>query len=384
VRRWVIASLLLIAAALATGCGTTEPTHTTTASDDLTVYTALPMRGAQAPRSRDVIDGERLALILADGKIGPYTIKLRSLDDSTPKKAGWDPEATLEAVKLAVQDPSTIAFVGDLDAGATALSLPKTNDSDLLQVIPAATYDGFTGGDGHAPGEPDKYQPTGRRTFAAVALSDEIQSRLIADTMKEQSCEKVAVLRAPTGFDASLAELLERTVKHRGMEVVRDDKVADDDPDTHAKIAEKLVKDDVDCATFAASPSDAPGPLLQAIHAAAPNVRFVLPAALADDAVARSLGPAAPLTTIVGPPPAGPRLSAAFERQFGRRPGPWAAYGYDAMQRTLKAIGSAGTGGNDRRAVIAAFLHQPVTPPRIAVWRAGDAGLELDRELPQA
>jgi branched-chain amino acid transport system substrate-binding protein len=374
----------MLAALFVAGCGTSEPAHTTTASDDLTVYTALPMRGAQAPRSRDVIDGERLALLLADGTVGDYSVKLRSLDDSTVKKQGWDPEATLDAAKLAVDDPSTIAFIGDLDAGATALSLPKTNARDLLQVIPAATYDGFTGGDGHAPGEPDKYQPSGRRTFAAVALSDEVQSRIVADTLKDQGCEKVAVLRAPTGFDASLAELLGRTVKHRGMDVADVDKVADDEPDTHVKMAEKVVKAQADCVTFAGSPSDAPGPLLRAIHAAAPAMRFVLPAALADDAVARSLGPAAPLTTIVGPPPAGPRFAAAFERQFGRRPGPWSAYGYDAMHRTLKAIATAGARGNDRRAVISAFLRQPRTAPPIALWRPTAQGLQLERELPQA
>jgi branched-chain amino acid transport system substrate-binding protein len=382
VRRWVLTSLLVTL--VAAGCGTSEPTHTTTASDDLTIYTALPMRGAQAPRSRDVIDGERLALMLADGKVGPYSVRLRSLDDSTVKKDGWDPQATLDAVKLAVEDPSTIAFIGDLDAGATALSLPKTNEREVLQVIPAATYDGFTGGDGHAPGEPDKYQPSGKRTFAAVALSDEVQSRLIADALKEQDCQRVAVLRAPTGFDASLAELLETTVKHRGMEVVDDAKVPDDDPDTHAKMAEKLVKAQAQCATFAGSPADAPGPLLRTLHGAVPGMRFVLPAALAQDAAASSLGPAAAQTTIVGPPPAGPRLSAAFEHQFGRKPGPWAAYGYDAMHRALKAIQAAGSRGNDRRAVVAAFLRQPRSTPKVALWRPSDTGLILERELPQA
>jgi branched-chain amino acid transport system substrate-binding protein len=382
VRRWVITSLLLTL--FAAGCGTEEPAHTTTVSDDLTIYTALPMRGAQAPRARDVIDGERLALILADGSVGPYSVRLRSLDDSTVKKAGWDPQATLDAVQVAVDDPSTIAFIGDLDAGATALSLPKTNARDVLQVIPAATYDGFTGGDGHAPGEPDKYQPSGQRTFASLGLSDELQSRLIADTMEEQDCRRVAVLRAPTGFDASLAELLETTSKHRGMQVVDDAKVADDDPDTAAKVAEKLVSAQAQCVTFAANPSDAPGPLLRTIHAVAPGMRFVLPAALADDAVAASLGPAAPQTTIVGPPPAGARLSAAFEHQFGRKPGPWASYGYDAMHRALKAIQAAGTRGNDRRAVVAAFLHEPRSIPRMALWSASAEGLALERELPQA
>ena len=44
--------------------------------------------------------------------------------------------------KTAAQDPSTIAYLGDLDSGATAVSLPLINAAGILQVSPASPYIG--------------------------------------------------------------------------------------------------------------------------------------------------------------------------------------------------------------------------------------------------
>ncbi len=381
-RPWALTGVL---AALLVGCGGAgDPQPTTTASDDLTVYSALPAHGPQAPRARDVLDGQRLALLDVRGSVGPYTVRLRPVEDSTAKKQGWDPETTLDAAHAAVEDPSTIAFVGDFDAAATALSLPKTNERDLLQVSPATTYDGFTGGDGKAPGEPDKYQPSGKPTFGRIAFSDADQARAIAEEMLRLGCHRIAILSAPSAFDASLAELIETAAVHRGLKVSYDEQVRDSDPKTLDEAAAAVVEAATDCATFVGGPADAPGPLLRALHAADPTLRLVAPAALADDDVAREIGSASMATTIVGPPPPRRGFVAAFERRFGRTPGAWAAYGYDAMRRVLRAIADAGVRGNDRRAVIEAYLGAPAPPPRMALWRPTTDGLELERELPQA
>ena len=61
------------------------------------------------------------------------------------------------------------AYVGEFDSGATAISVPITNEASFVQVSPAATAVGLTklvpGAD---KGEPDKYYPSGDRTFARV------------------------------------------------------------------------------------------------------------------------------------------------------------------------------------------------------------------------
>jgi hypothetical protein len=112
-----------------------------------------------------------------------------------------------------------------------------------------------------------------------------------------------------------------------------------------------------------------------------PGLWMVAPAALADDGVARSLGPAAASVAIVGPPQPDAGFTARFARQFGRPPGPWAPYGHDAMRRVLLAIERAGQEGNDRRAVVDAYLALPDPPQRLGLWRGSPKGLVHDRDL---
>lgn len=386
------AVVAVVSAAALGGCGSSEPQQTVTSSNVLTVYTALPEHGPQAGRARDVLDGERLALLLAEGSAGSFSVRLRPLsdaaapepDDEDEEPQGWEPEAALEAAEAAVDDPETIAFVGNFDTGATALTLPATNAKDVLQVSPAATYGGFTGEAGSAPGEPEKYQPSKRPTFGRIATPDPVQARTMADVLAEGGCRRVALLRAPNAFDESLGRLFEKAAVNRGLRIAFDEQVRDEDPESHQRMAEKVAASGAGCATFVAGPADAPASLLRALHVAAPSLRIVAPFGLADDDIARALGPAAAVTTIVGPPPPGPRLTAAFERRFGRPPGPWAAYGYEAMRRVLRAIDAAGPRGNDRRAVVEAYLALEPPAAGLALWKPTAQGLVLDRELPRS
>jgi branched-chain amino acid transport system substrate-binding protein len=368
------------------GCGASVPETTVATADDLVIYSALPEHGPQAPRARDVLDGERLALLLADGRAGAFHVQLRPLDDSEakadPDEAGWTPETTLQAAKAAVEDPGTIAFIGDFDNGATALSLPQTNQEDLLQVSPASTYGGFTGGPGSAPGEPDKYEPSGAPSFGQTAAMDPVQARAVVSVLADGGCERLAILRAPDGFNDSLGRLIAKDATARGLHVALDEQMRDRDAPAHAKMADKVVEAGAQCATFVGGTSDAPAGLVGALHNADPDLRIALPMGLADDGVAADIGPASQVTTIIGPPPPDARFVDAFKERFGRRPGPWAAYGYDAMRRVLRAIEVAGTRGNDRRAVVDAYLRQGPPEQRLALWDAGPTGLRLREELP--
>jgi branched-chain amino acid transport system substrate-binding protein len=385
--RAVVCALACAAASmLAVGCGASEPETTVATADDLVIYSALPGHGPQAPRAKDVLDGERLALLLADGRAGAFTVQLRPLDDSDPKadpeELGWTPETTLKAAKTAVEDPGTIAYIGDFDNGATALALPVTNQDDLLQVSPASTYAGFTGGPGSAPGEPDKYEPSGSGTFGPIAAADPVQARAVAGALADGGCTKLAILKAPDGFDDSLARLIEKDATARGLRVVLDEQVRDEDAPAHAKVADKVVESGARCATFVAGPGDAPASLVAALHNADPRLAIVLPMGLADDTVAADIGPASAVTTIVGPPPPEGGFAQSFRERFGREPGPWAAYGYEAMRRVLRAISVAGQHGNDRRAVVDEYLRLGPPEQRLALWDAGPSGLVLRHELP--
>jgi ABC-type branched-subunit amino acid transport system substrate-binding protein len=55
-------------------------------------------------------------------------------------------------------------------------------------------------------------------------------------------------------------------------------------------------------------------------------------------------------------PPAGQRFIRAFTKRYGREPGRYAAYGYEAMAAVLDSIRRAGDQGDDRDAVVDAFF----------------------------
>lgn len=367
------------AALLAAGCGGAG-SGSSTGTDALTVYSSLPLEGPGAARSRDVIAGEKLALAERHGAVGPYTISFRSLDDAAPG-TGWQPAATVTAARQAAADTGTIAYLGDFEAAATALSLPTTNAAGILQISPASSYAGFVGGESTTPGEPEKYEPSGHPTFGRIAPSDAEQADAIARIMGDGGCRRIALLHAPSAFDASLTRLVGEAAQRRSMRVVLDDHVRPD-PGAHRKAAQEVADSGAQCATFSGDVADDPAGLLRAVHASAPRVALVTPMALADDDVARALGPAGPVTTMLGPAPPDRRFAAAFRSELGRAPGPWAEYGYAAMRRALQAIARAGGKGNDRRAVIGAYFRLPPAREPVAAWRPTPRGMGSGHVLP--
>src|SRR5687768_282931 len=129
----------------------------------LTIYSSLPLQGTSRGQSEAVIAGERLALEeLAPGnKVGNFTIKYVSLDDSTAQNPGTADEGqTAQNARKAASDKTTIFYLGEFNSGGTKVSLPILNKAGIPQISPANTYVGLTTDKpGSEPGEPDKYYP---------------------------------------------------------------------------------------------------------------------------------------------------------------------------------------------------------------------------------
>src|SRR5919108_229630 len=142
----------------------------------LTIYSSLPLQGDSRPQSEDVVAGEKLALEEAGGKVGNFTIKYVSLDDATAAAGKWDPAQTSSDARKAAQDKSTIAYLGEFNSGASAISIPILNEANVLQISPSNTYVGLTRAEGADKGEPDKYYPAGKRTYGRVVPADHIQA----------------------------------------------------------------------------------------------------------------------------------------------------------------------------------------------------------------
>ena len=131
---------------------------------ELTIYSSLPLQGPARTQAVATVNGAKLALEQAGGKVGNFKVSYKSLDDSTAQAGGWEPGATSANARKAAGDDSTIGYIGEFNSGATAVSLPILNESGVAQVSPGNTAVGITSDDpGAEPGEPDKYYPSGDR-----------------------------------------------------------------------------------------------------------------------------------------------------------------------------------------------------------------------------
>ncbi|HEV2773963.1 MAG TPA: hypothetical protein VGV90_00080, partial [Solirubrobacteraceae bacterium] len=159
----------------------------TVSGTTLTIYSSLPLQGTSRGQSEAVINGERLALEEVNNKVGNFNIKYVSLDDSTAQNPGTADEGkTAQNARQAIRDKSTIFYLGEFNSGGTKVSLPILNKAGIPQISPSNTYIGLTTDEpGSEPGEPDKYYPTGNRTYARVVPRDKIQGAALVTVMQE-------------------------------------------------------------------------------------------------------------------------------------------------------------------------------------------------------
>ncbi len=134
----------------------------------------------------------------------------QSLDDSTAAAGKWDPGQTAANARKVATDPKAVYYIGEFNSGASQVSIPILNQGGIPQVSPANTAVGLTTSlPGSAPGDPQKYYPTGTRTYLRIVPIDSIQAAADLIAMKQAGCTKVAVANDKETYGAGLATLLE-------------------------------------------------------------------------------------------------------------------------------------------------------------------------------
>ena len=340
-RRVRITAALLAGAAALGGCAPKEEIRRggTVLGETLTVYSSLPApsRGA----ARDIVDGEKLALAEAQGKAAGHKVNYASLDEGAADPAEV-PARAAGITRQELTDTQTIAVIGSLGSVAATSSIPLLNAAGILQVSPGSGYAGFT--ERVAPGEPERWFPAGRTTFARIVGDDREQ----AQAMLVAAGGGRVVIEAEAGTAArALADELRRAAAAGGARIVQDAARADavlyagEDPENAAGVADGVARE-------------------------APKARIVLPDAVTRAGVQERLGAAAARRAVLissapelGSTPALRRFEASFRTRFEREPGPYAAVGHAAMRSVLDAISRAGARAGSRQAVIDAYFRRP-------------------------
>lgn len=377
------------------GCGGEDgpAAAATVAGETMAIYSSQPLVGRMAPQGIDVVRGERLALREAGGRVGRFAIVsiARNNADPAANAVTWDPALVLANARRAAKDPRTVAYLGELDTGASAISIPVLNEEEILQVSPADTVAGLTTRRGAAgSGEPDKYYPTRRRTFARLMPPDSVQAAALLETMRRDGVGRLLILNDDAFYGKSLAVRVELTATRAGITVVDDREMdadrSDPDPESIASVAGDAVQAATEGgadAVLAAGDWSGTAALLRAIHLRAPLLRLYAPGALAGDPTfPAALGGATSAVTQMTYAPLPPRLRPPaavdfvrrFRRAYGADPQPYAVYGYEAMRGVLAAIRAAGDGASNRRAVVRAFFDARPRSSPIGIYRILPSG----------
>jgi branched-chain amino acid transport system substrate-binding protein len=336
-----------------------------TGSKTLTIYSSLPLQGDSRPQSVSVVNGEKMALQKAGGKAGAFTIKYVSLDDSTAAAGKWDPGATSSDARKAAQDKSTIAYLGEFNSGASAISIPILNQAGILQVSPSNTAVGLTrAGAGADKGEPDKYYPSGKRTYGRVVPADHIQAAAQVTYQKDAGCTKTYVLNDKEVYGKGLADQVATIGKAQGLQILGNDGI-DPKAANYRALATSIKGKGADCVFYGGITQNNAVQLWKDLHAAMPTAKLFGPDGVAESAFSSKIGSSAEKVTYITNPTLDPKLYPQsgqdffkeYKAKFGKDPEPYAIYGYEAMSVVLQAIQNAGDKGNDRQAVIDAFFH---------------------------
>jgi branched-chain amino acid transport system substrate-binding protein len=373
VRGLKLAVSSVLVAGLAAGvaaCGGGGSSSSTSASSGsgsktLTIYSSLPLQGASRTNSEALVNGIQLALQQANNKAGSYTIKYQSLDDSTAQTGKWDPGQTSSDARKAAQDKSTILYIGEFNSGASAISIPILNRAGIGQISPANTAVGLTSNAaGASPGEPQKYYPTGKRTYVRVVPKDTVQGAAVATVMKSDGCKKPYILNDKEVYGQGLATNTSDSLKTQGIPPLGNDGW-DAKAANYRSVASKIAGKGADCVFMSGIVDNNGVQLTKDLAAGIPNAKLYSPDGFCESGwvspkeggVPTNLDSRLQCTVAtLSPdsyPPAGKQFFQKYEAKYGKgNLNPYAIYGYAAMSLALDAIKRAGANGNNRDDVI--------------------------------
>jgi branched-chain amino acid transport system substrate-binding protein len=389
-----IAAVAAIALAAA-GCSSSGSGKSSSSSsggaNTIDIYSSLPLQGASTAQTNPMVNGIKLALDEAGGKAGQWTVNYQSLDDSTAAAGKWDPGQTAANARKVATDPKAVYYIGEFNSGASEVSIPILNQGGIPQVSPANTYVGLTTSlPGSAPGEPQKYYPTGTRTYLRIVPIDSIQAASDLIAMKEAGCTKVAVANDKEAYGAGLATLLELEKGFYGVTITSNTGIDPTSPNFRS-YASTIQGQGADCFFFAGIISNGAVQITKDVHSAIPTAKVFGGDGVCTDSytsaakggVPASLYPLIECTVAtqdLAAYPGGKTFLAAYKAKYGTsNPDPYAIYGYEVMKLGLDTIKSLGAQGNSKSAVLKALFATTARQSVLGVYgfdKNGDTTLK--------
>ena len=355
----------------ASSCGPVQ--YSGSGSPKFIIASDLPLQGSSRSQTIEMTKAIAFTIKNRGYKAGNYTVGYQSCDDSTAQAGKWDPAKCSGNAGLYSRDKTVIGVIGTFNSGCAEIEVPVANRAGLQYLSPANTYIGLT----HRPalpGEPQKYYPSGKRTYARVVAADDFQASadllLLTKTLHKK---KVYILNDKEAYGFGIASALQNVgIKSKLIKVVGfeawNGKAA-----SYEDIATKVSDSGADAVFLGGVECLNGGKLIKDLKAGAPNATIVAPDGFSSfkDTI-KDAGSASDKMwiSIAGQPykyldASGKAFAVSFGKSIGLTPSkvnPYSNYGATAMLVMLKAIAASGgkRGGVSGHVYQRSFKNTPI------------------------
>jgi len=208
----------------------------------------LPLQGASHDASVSTNNAIKLYLSQVGNKAGNFNIQFKEYDDSTAAKGAWDDAKCSSNAADHVANKNEVAVMGTYNSGCAKLEVPVLNqdpNGPMLMVSHANTNPGLT--KTWDPGEPDKYYPTGKRSYARVITTDDYQGAAMADfAAQDLKLKRCFVMNDNQTYGQGVAQAFVTEAKKKGITILGN-KAWDAKQPSYAAIFQNAKTQNPDC-----------------------------------------------------------------------------------------------------------------------------------------
>jgi ABC-type branched-subunit amino acid transport system substrate-binding protein len=329
-----------VAGCSASNSGSSSSSALTVKGNTLSIYLSEPSDLNSDSVAQDVVHAEQMAFSAHSKSVSDFKLRLEPVAYKTLS----------DNARAAIIDSTTIAYLGEIAAGASDQTTGITNAQDVLQVSPT---DGALELSNPTPAVSggaktffEQFSSYGR-TFARVVPSGIEEAKAQVAEMKKLGITRLYVANDGSDYGKAIADAVSSDAKAAGLTI------------------EPSVDEQVNGYFYGVESPTAAAKFFNHMAGTAPNAKLFGPSSLNSSAFTSALSGSVHNLYVSIPgylpkdlPAAGKSFVAAFKTLYGHSPNVEAIFGYEAMSALLRVLASEGNKANIRGDVVSAFLKQ--------------------------
>ena len=174
------------------------------------VASDLPLQGSGRTQTIQMVNAIKFIFKKRNFQAGQFKVGYQSCDDSTAQAGKWDSGKCSTNANAYARNQSVIGVIGTFNSGCAEIIIPKLNtapNGPLGMISPANTYVGLTHkGPAIAPGEPEKYYPSGKRNYVRIVAADDFQGAADALLTQQLKYKSVFILNDKEAYGLGVAQ----------------------------------------------------------------------------------------------------------------------------------------------------------------------------------